>query len=354
MIMTGVLKDEGTWEGTCEIDSRTCGHFSYTFPLFPVKTSCVFTGSYTFISDDGETKDYQDEDFFIYMDDGTVIGDGHNEIASFTVHGQYNVDTKQLKLFRTYELMPKRFPSLQSNGDQMRYLSTKGRHRCWLDIPEDEDLLFMVYEMMTVDTNAYFHEPVDAEALQLENYHEIITHPMDFGTICSNIQAGQYVDKREDFIRDVSLVFTNALYFNDKRSEVYQLADTMYVDFIGKVRRKEIQQEKRADLQTQVKRMKKMESQFERIRTRLDEMESFIENTNQTYRKEDFEHLNSRFRALKRLKEDQFNKLLIRIEKKKKIVLDTTDEGFDFSKFERLDDQVYMDIKQWVDDKLPH
>ena len=71
-----------------------------------------------------------------------------------------------------------------------------------------------------------FNEPVDPIALGVPTYFTIIKHPMDFGTI-NKIINGKHTRKyttKEDFHKDMMLVFDNAMLFNDQSSDVYKWA----------------------------------------------------------------------------------------------------------------------------------
>lgn len=62
--------------------------------------------------------------------------------------------------------------------------------------------------------NSYpFLEPVDPIKLGIPSYFDIIKHPMDLGTILSNINTNSYSNVNQ-FIDDVRLVFFNATTFN--------------------------------------------------------------------------------------------------------------------------------------------
>lgn len=47
-----------------------------------------------------------------------------------------------------------------------------------------------------------FYEPVDPQKLGILDYHDIIKHPMDFGTIKQKLQSNQYT-KCDEFLADI-------------------------------------------------------------------------------------------------------------------------------------------------------
>jgi len=64
---------------------------------------------------------------------------------------------------------------------------------------------------------------VDAKALGLKDYHEVITQPMDLGTITSKLQANKY-EKEEELFNDVILTFNNAMKYNPEDNHIHLLA----------------------------------------------------------------------------------------------------------------------------------
>ena len=52
----------------------------------------------------------------------------------------------------------------------------------------------------------WFLEPVDAEALGLDDYHKIIKYPMDLGTVVTKLDDGVYTDIGASLVRDIRCV----------------------------------------------------------------------------------------------------------------------------------------------------
>ncbi|XAR68289.1 hypothetical protein NMG60_11003367 [Bertholletia excelsa] len=71
-----------------------------------------------------------------------------------------------------------------------------------------------------------FNKPVDAKALGLHDYHDIIKHPMDLGTIKSRLSKNWYKSPKE-FMEDVRLTFHNAMVYNPKGQDVYLMAEEL-------------------------------------------------------------------------------------------------------------------------------
>lgn len=64
-----------------------------------------------------------------------------------------------------------------------------------------------------------FHTPVDAQALQLHDYHDIIKYPMDLSTIKKKMDSRQYADAQA-FAADVRLIFSNCYKYNHPSHDV--------------------------------------------------------------------------------------------------------------------------------------
>ncbi|CAG2162156.1 unnamed protein product [Oppiella nova] len=68
-----------------------------------------------------------------------------------------------------------------------------------------------------------FYKPVDADLLQLHDYHEIIRSPMDLGTAKTKMDNREY-RKPDEFATDVRLIFTNCYKYNPPDHEVVAMA----------------------------------------------------------------------------------------------------------------------------------
>jgi len=66
-------------------------------------------------------------------------------------------------------------------------------------------------KMMAKKDAKIFLEPVNTD--EYSDYLSVVQHPMDFGTIESNLENNWY-KSLEEFIADVKLVFTNCFTFN--------------------------------------------------------------------------------------------------------------------------------------------
>ena len=71
-----------------------------------------------------------------------------------------------------------------------------------------------------------FLEPVDWELYGLHDYPEVVTHPMDLGTIQGKLEEGRYKDPPA-FASDVRLVWDNCLKYNMPNSDLYMTAQKL-------------------------------------------------------------------------------------------------------------------------------
>ncbi|KAM4532901.1 bromodomain-containing protein 3-like isoform 3-T3 [Fundulus diaphanus] len=81
-------------------------------------------------------------------------------------------------------------------------------------------------EMLSKKQSAYawpFYEPVNAEALGLHDYHDIVKYPMDLGTVKEKLDGGEYQDAQR-FAADVRLIFSNCYKYNPSRHSVVEMA----------------------------------------------------------------------------------------------------------------------------------
>ncbi|RZS22842.1 hypothetical protein BHM03_00055668 [Ensete ventricosum] len=68
-----------------------------------------------------------------------------------------------------------------------------------------------------------FDHPMDAVKLNIPDYHTIIKHPMDLGTIKSKLTSGAY-SSPWGFASDVRLTFKNAMTYNPPNDDVHNMA----------------------------------------------------------------------------------------------------------------------------------
>lgn len=78
-------------------------------------------------------------------------------------------------------------------------------------LPDKKLLVFILDRLQKKDTYGVFSEPVDPD--ELPDYHDIIEHPMDFGTLRKKLDGGVY-SCLEQFEDDIFLICSNAMQYN--------------------------------------------------------------------------------------------------------------------------------------------
>ena len=103
-------------------------------------------------------------------------------------------------------------PSLESNGNLLKMCGQ------------------VLTKLMKHKRGYIFNTPVDVVGLGLHDYNQIVKHPMDLGTVKSNLGKNFY-ETPVDFASDVRLTFKNAMLYNPKGHEVHELADQLLSRF---------------------------------------------------------------------------------------------------------------------------
>ncbi|KAK4757153.1 hypothetical protein SAY87_007280 [Trapa incisa] len=89
----------------------------------------------------------------------------------------------------------------------------------------DKKLLILILDrVQKKDVYGVFSEPVDPE--ELPDYHDIIEHPMDFGTVRKKLVDGAYANL-EQFENDVFLICANAMQYNAPDTVYFRQAQSM-------------------------------------------------------------------------------------------------------------------------------
>ncbi|MEQ2192293.1 Bromodomain-containing protein 2 [Xenoophorus captivus] len=89
----------------------------------------------------------------------------------------------------------------------------------------------LLKEMLSKKHAAYawpFYTPVDATALGLHDYHDIIKCPMDLSTIKRKMDCREYRDAQQ-FASDVRLMFSNCYKYNPPDHDVVAMARKLQV-----------------------------------------------------------------------------------------------------------------------------
>ena len=103
-----------------------------------------------------------------------------------------------------------------TEGNAVKHMSEYQQRQCML----------LLQKLMRHKYSWVFNVPVDAEKLQLHDYHSIIKNPMDLGTVKERVTSDHYASPL-DFAADVRLTFNNALLYNPKTDDVHAMALTL-------------------------------------------------------------------------------------------------------------------------------
>jgi len=80
-----------------------------------------------------------------------------------------------------------------------------------------------------------FLVPVDPVQLNIPDYFDVIKEPMDLGTVSAKLSKNSYAEP-EEFVREVRLVFENAMRYNRPGTDVYSMAEEVLTEFERKVK----------------------------------------------------------------------------------------------------------------------
>ncbi|XP_051146900.1 uncharacterized protein LOC127262311 [Andrographis paniculata] len=83
--------------------------------------------------------------------------------------------------------------------------------------------LEVIRRVMKMDAAEPFNVPVNPVALGIPDYFDVIDTPMDFGTICSNLEKGTKYKSSEDVFKDVQYIWDNCYKYNNKGDYIVDL-----------------------------------------------------------------------------------------------------------------------------------
>eukprot|EP00192_Tetraselmis_astigmatica_P010209 CAMPEP_0117665470 /NCGR_PEP_ID=MMETSP0804-20121206/9828_1 /TAXON_ID=1074897 /ORGANISM="Tetraselmis astigmatica, Strain CCMP880" /LENGTH=920 /DNA_ID=CAMNT_0005472887 /DNA_START=369 /DNA_END=3131 /DNA_ORIENTATION=+ len=96
-----------------------------------------------------------------------------------------------------------------------------------IDLPTKRLIQRVLRDVMQQElAELYFDEPVDAEALGIPEYYDIIKNPMDLGTVMRKLNRDEYEGALQLY-SDIRLVWKNCFNFNEEDSEPFKAAIKM-------------------------------------------------------------------------------------------------------------------------------
>ncbi|XP_057977899.1 uncharacterized protein LOC131164611 [Malania oleifera] len=91
--------------------------------------------------------------------------------------------------------------------------------------------LVVIKKVMKMDAAEPFNVPVNPIALGIPDYFDVIDTPMDFGTICSNLENGVKYINSEDVYKDVQFIWDNCYKYNNKGDYILELLKRVKKNF---------------------------------------------------------------------------------------------------------------------------
>ncbi|KAG8368849.1 hypothetical protein BUALT_Bualt15G0089500 [Buddleja alternifolia] len=92
--------------------------------------------------------------------------------------------------------------------------------------------LEVIRKIMKMDAAEPFNKPVNPVALGIPDYFDVIDTPMDFGTICSNLEKGVKYKNSEDVFNDVQYIWNNCYKYNNKGDYIVELMKRVKKNFM--------------------------------------------------------------------------------------------------------------------------
>ncbi|CAI9304395.1 unnamed protein product [Lactuca saligna] len=83
--------------------------------------------------------------------------------------------------------------------------------------------LRVIKRTMKLNAAEPFNKPVDPIALGIPDYFDVIETPMDFGTICNNLENGVKYMNSGDVFKDVEYIWSNCVKYNKKGDAILEL-----------------------------------------------------------------------------------------------------------------------------------
>ena len=98
-------------------------------------------------------------------------------------------------------------------------------YECW-----DKVAKRLLNQLWRVNSSKIFHEPVNAEKLNIPDYFEVIKNPTDFSTIKQRLDSNMYHSLQE-FLDDIELCFDNCMTYNGEDSQVGKMCNKVRDEF---------------------------------------------------------------------------------------------------------------------------
>ncbi|KAL6494481.1 hypothetical protein OROGR_031281 [Orobanche gracilis] len=91
--------------------------------------------------------------------------------------------------------------------------------------------LEVIRKVMKMEAAEPFNAPVNPVALGIPDYFDVIDTPMDFGTICINLEEGVKYKNSEDVFKDVQYIWNNCYKYNNRGDYIAELMKRVKKNF---------------------------------------------------------------------------------------------------------------------------
>jgi len=118
--------------------------------------------------------------------------------------------------------IPVQEPSIESAPASPEVTQEEMEKQVW-----KKSMLGLMARVMQHKHAQLFNDPV-SEVVAPE-YRDLVYRPMDLGSIKKNIESG-HIDSTEGMLRDIHLVFLNAIMYNSSETEIYAMTLSMQSD----------------------------------------------------------------------------------------------------------------------------
>ncbi|XP_071715201.1 transcription factor GTE12 [Rutidosis leptorrhynchoides] len=121
-------------------------------------------------------------------------------------------------------------PGSKKRPEPPEILTGQHQKKRKMDIGLKNECRKMLKALMTHEYGNVFNTPVDPVAFEIPDYFDIISHPMDLGTILKKLENNAY-PFAEAFADDIRLTFSNAMRYNPPANVVHVMAKQLNVLF---------------------------------------------------------------------------------------------------------------------------
>jgi len=174
-------------------------------------------------------------EYYFGMQSVRLAGIGSGKKRAPSGKRKLQVGTKKITTCKTKELKKDAAFDDSTVTDQHDQKSKRNKDLCRIsakDRSSYDTFPKILRKLMTNRLSWPFNEPVDAEYWGVSDYYDVIKTPMDFGTISTKYDRGDYRTENSghgplQFVTDIRQVFYNAWTYNQPGHQVYRSAQEL-------------------------------------------------------------------------------------------------------------------------------